>query len=553
MRKYLTPFLPHLGCGFFFSMFINVLQLSYLLYMRLLFDKVMVSRSGETLFYLTAGVIFTYVFLGMLEVVRSKLLVRVGVKFDQVVAETVFTRMIGSSVAAGSPKHTQGLKDLNSIRNFFAGSGIFAFFDTPWVPVYIAVVFLFHPWLGFIAAMGALALLLLVVAQEISTTAMRGAYAESSLATEQFMNAAMRNVQSVYAMGMLPALSRHWKQHNINDVYYEDRLAARTGFFQSMAKLIQMVTVVLVMSVGAYLVIIHEATIGTMIASSMIMSRALAPILMLGNAWKSLVESRIAYRRLSELMADAPGQLNLPSFEGGPGMYGVENVSHGIDGEPVLEDVNFTAAPGEIVFITGPSGAGKSTLARIMLGVWEPGEGRVMLGERDIRDIEPVELGKKVGYMPQEVELFSGTVAENIARLGSTDDHARVVAAAKAADAHQMILELPKGYDTYIGQGGISLSGGQRQRIALARALYGDPWIMVLDEPDSHLDHPGRQALKNVLAKLKEKGLCLIVISHNQELSRIADKTVTLHNGRVAAIETAETKSIENKEPYKEE
>lgn len=542
MRKYLVKFLPHIGCGFFFSMFINVLQLSYMLYMRLLFDRVMPSRSMETLFYLTAGAIGAYILMGALEAVRSKLLVRTGVKFDQVVAGRVFTRMLEASVAAGSARHTQGLKDLNSIRTFLGGAGIFAFFDTPWVPVYLAVVFIFHPLLGWVASAGAVLLLLLVVAQEIMTARSRAGFAESSITTNQFLSSAMRNAQSVHAMGMLPALALRWKGFNNRDVYHEDRLAARTGFFQSTAKLVHLSTAAVVMAAGAYLVILHESTIGTMIAASMMMGKALAPILLLGNAWKSLVEARISYGRLNGLMGSGPVERTRLPAEG-PWTYKVDNVSHSIQGVQVLEDINFTLEPGRILAVIGPSGAGKSTLARILLGIWKPEAGTVSLGDIDIFELDPVELGCKIGYMPQEVELFSGTVAENIARLGEVDS-AAVVDAAALADAHEMILDLPKGYDTPIGQGGISLSGGQKQRIALARALYGRPWIMVLDEPDSHLDQLGREALKKVLLDLKEKGTSLIIISHNQDLARIADSALALQQGRIVRGETTDTPAL---------
>lgn len=539
MRKYLIKFLPHLGCGFFFSLFINVLQLSYLLYMRLLFDKVMVSRSTETLFYLSAGVIGAYLVMGLLEVIRSKLLVRVGVEFDQVVAQPVFNRMMDNSVVAGAPMHTQGLKDLNSIRGFLGGAGIFALFDTPWVPIYLAIIFLFHPLLGKVATAGAVMLLMLVLCQEIFTGRMRSAWVESSIETDRFLSSAMRNVQAVGAMGMLPALSRRWKAHNSGDVYYEDRLAARTGFFQSSAKMIMMATSAVVMAVGAFLVIRHEATIGTMVAASMIMSRALAPILMLGNAWKSLTESHLAYQRLAELMGAATEKGSLP-LEKRPDRYRVEKVSHSINGQPVLQDIDFSLQPGETLAIVGPSGAGKSTLAKILLGLWRPEAGFVRLGKVDIHKLDPNLLGRKIGYIPQDVELFSGTVAENIARLDEAEAQLQVDAA-MAAGAHQMILGLPAGYDTSIGRGGIMLSGGQKQRIALARALYGDPWVMVLDEPDSHLDQPGREALKNVLAGLKEKAVATILITHNQDLARVADRVLVLDRGRIVPEETAGT------------
>ncbi len=548
MRKYLVKFLPHIGCGFFFSMFINLLALAYILYLRNLFDKVMDSRSMETLFFLTAAVVGLYVVSGILEVIRSKLLVRIGVQFDRIVATRVFARMIRSSVEPGSPRHTQGLKDVNSIRNFLGGTGIFALFDTPWVPVFLAVIFLFHPLLGIIACGGALLLFLLVVVQEITTSRMQALHSQSAMTTDQFLNSSMRNSQTVFAMGMFPAMTRQWRQYNDQDVYYEDTLAARNGFFQSLAKFIMMGTVISVMATGAYLIIIHEITLGTMVASAMFMSRALSPIMMLGNAWRSLVDARIAYKRLNELLGSGPDQededMDPPDK---PGVYRADNVHVSINSLPVLEGITFKIYPGQMLAVTGPSGAGKTTLARVMLGLWKPDKGRVYLDETPVDELDQSLLGQKLGYMPQEVELFSGTVAENIARLDEVDSPA-VVDAAMQAGAHDMILGLNNGYDTRIGSGGISLSGGQKQRIVLARALYNDPWMLVLDEPDSHLDQPGREAMKEVLAKLKEKEVFVVVITHNQELIKMADRVLDLEKGEVYEGEggPAEVRELED-------
>ncbi len=535
MQKYLIKFLPHIGCAFFFSMFINVLALAYILYLRLLFDKVMDSRSMETLLFLTAAVIGAYVISGVLEVIRSKLLVRIGVKFDQVVAGRTFKTMLDKSVAAGSVKHTQGLKDINSIRNFLGGTGIFAVFDTPWVPVYLAVIFLFHPLLGYLACAGAVLLFLTVVVQEISTSRMQARHSQSSMNTDQFLNSSMRNAQTVYAMGMFPAMTTQWKQFNSQDVCYEDTLAARNGFFQSLAKFIMMGTVVVIMSTGAYLVIIHEATLGTMVASAMFMSRALSPIMMLGNAWRSLVDARIAYQRLNSMMEDEPQELPAGDLQEQPDKYRVEKVSLNLGETRVLQNISFTMEPGEMLAVTGPSGTGKTSLAKVLLGVWRPDEGRVLMGDVFLDQLDQEVLGGKMGYLPQELELFSGTVAENIARLGEVDSPA-VIHAAMQAGAHEMILGLPQGYDTRLGPAGISLSGGQKQRIVLARALYNDPWLVVLDEPDSHLDQPGREAMKEVLSGLKAKNTFVVVITHNNELIRLADQVLDLEQGRVRPL-----------------
>lgn len=537
MKKYLIRFLPYLGIAFFFSLFINLLQLTYVLYLRLLFDKVRFTRSegsGETLFFLTAGAIGAFILLGFLEAIRSKLLIRLGIKFDKVVAGEVFQKLLHASIRPGSQKHTMALKDVNTLRNFFSGSSVFAFFDTPWVPIYLYLVFIFHPYLGYVATAGASILLLMVLAQELLTARLQKKSLESSQDTENFLNTTMRNAQSVHAMGMLPALTRIWKRFQNKEVKYEDKLSARTAFFQSLNKVVMMGTVMIIMSTGAYLVILHEATIGTMVAASMIMGKALAPILMLVSAWKTLVDSRISYFRLSKLFKEKS------TFSGHtmaeiPHSFSAHGISHTISGHEVLHDIDLEAKPGELLAIVGPSGAGKSTLARILLGLWKPTSGQVFLDGEDIMNLDKTELGKKIGYMPQEVNLFTTTVAENIARMGEIDSE-KVVEAAKLAGAHEMILGLPQGYDTRIGPGNVTLSGGQRQRIALARALYGNPWLLLMDEPDSHLDQPGREALKDLMATLKEDQRALILISHNDDLSKIADKTLYLNKGHAQPI-----------------
>ena len=406
----------------------------------------------------------------------------------------------------------------------------------PGLELDLAVIFLFHPLLGYLACAGALLLLLLVVAQDVSTSRMQARPAQSSLTTEQFLSSSLGNAQTVYAMGMFPAMSRKWKQLNNRDIFYEDTLAARTGFFQSLAKFFMMGTVVVIMSTGAYLVIIHEATLGTMVAAAMFMSRALSPILMLGNAWRSLVEARHAYNRLDALTAQTEPFLEQdtksPEDLAQPETCKAERISLSLGNIPVLKDVSLEIRAGEMVAVTGSSGSGKTTLARILLGLWQPDSGRVLLGDKPIDQVDAVSLGRKIGYMPQEVDLFSGTVAENIARLGEVDSPA-VVNAAMEAGVHDMILELPQGYDTHVGPGGIPLSQGQKQRIVLARALYSNPWLIVLDEPDSHLDQSGREKLKELLVNLKKKGVFLVVITHNRELFRFADRILHLEQGNV--------------------
>ncbi len=535
MRKYLLKFLPYFGVAFFFSLFINLLQLSYVLYVRLLFDKVMVSGSVPSLVYLSLGAIAAFAVMGLLELLRSKLLVRVGVSLDRDLGSGVFERMLAHAARAGAAVNAQALKDVNAIRSFFGGVGIFSLFDAPWVPIYLGLIFLFHSWLGTVAVGGGLLLLVLVLAQEISTAGTARRQSEAGICTQQFLNSTMRNAQAVHAMGMLPALTGRWRSLSSRETAMESELAGKEGLFQSSAKLIMMSASLVIMAIGGYLVINHRITIGTMIASSMIMGKALSPIMMLGSAWKQFVQSRIAYTRLSELFppdSPPPASLPDPGSEPGPFSLQVEEVELAIAGQPVLRGVSFGQAAGEALAIVGPSGAGKSTLARVLLGIWPPDGGRILRDGRHPGALDEAEQGSRTGYVPQDVELFPGTVAENIARMGQVDDE-EVVRAAEAADAHEMILGLPAGYDTLVGRGGINLSGGQKQRVALARAFYGSPPFIVLDEPDSHLDTTGREALARVLRAQKEQGVALILITHNPALLKVCDRTLELREGRV--------------------
>lgn len=522
----LRPLLPPLTVALLFSVFINLLALSYIFYLRLVFEKVMPNRSTETLALLTLLVVTLYIISGILTALRSKLLVRMGIHFEQLVTGHIFGQMLGESVAAGAPRNRQGLTDVSNIRQFLSGAGITAVFDAPWVVVYLAVIFLFHPLLGLIACIGAVLLVVLMIIQQLTTRHLTYERLNAAQATEQFLSSSLRNAQTLYAMGMLAALSQRWRGFNRIEVDKEDQLAAHNALFQGLSKGLLLATVLAVITAGAYLILMDKITLGTMIAAAMFMGRGLAPLLMLGSNWKNLQEARLAYARIKPLLMDTQPTTPIMTIPSHSTLHS-EPLALDFDQRPILRCPGFDVLPGSLLAVVGSNGSGKSTLARILLGLWSADQGQVRLGATPLTDFDSEQLGRQMGYLPQEVALFTASVAENIARLGSVDSPT-VVAAAQSAGVHELILSLPQGYDTPLGSGGINLSGGQKQRIALARALYGEPLLIILDEPDSHLDQPSRNLLKKILGDLKQRGACIVVISHSSELTADADQLLNL-------------------------
>lgn len=542
MHAFYLRLLPSLGIGLFFSLFINVLTLGYIFYLRLLFDKIMPNRSVETLVYLTLLVILAYVVSGVLEALRARLLTRVGVRFEQLTEREVFGRLLHGSVNAGAARHTQGLSDIGSIRNFLGGAGIMALFDAPWVPVYLGVVFLFHPLLGLVACAGAGLLGLMVLAQELTTRNLARRYVTASRETGRFIGAALRNAQSVNSMGMLPALSRRWRQYNQREMTLELAMSARNLLFHDLAKALMMGIILGVMATGSYLSIANQITLGTMIAASMFMGKGIQPLMMLGMGWKQLQEARQASQRLQALLSEpSTGERQAAqALAATPPPRGLFTTALTLDlaDKPVLRCPALHLQPGQLLIVKGANGCGKSTLARVLLGLWHPDAGAIWLHGERLEQFAGDALGRRCGYLAQDVELFAATVAENIARLGPVDSPA-VVAAAQTAQVHDMILQLPQGYDTPVGDRtkGVQLSGGQKQRIALARALYREPELIVLDEPDSHLDHGSRGALVETFNALRARGAMLVVISHNADLIGVADGVLDLDRGVMEAVQ----------------
>lgn len=516
-----------------FSLFINLLMLVPAIYMLQVYDRVLVTMSGETLLMLTLVVVFLFLVMGLLELVRYRILVRMGNRFDLGLNGRLFQAMFGGGLLTGSRQSAQPLTDLSTLRQFLSGNGLLVFFDAPWVPIYLAVLFLFHPWLGlFATAAGLLLVVLTLVGEKITQPLLSDAAAEQIRANE-LVEANLRNAEAFHAMGMQAGIRARWLQRHRRYLAGQSLACDRGEALASSARVLRLLAQSLILGLGAWLVLRAELTAGMMIAGSIVMGRALAPIDRMIGSWRGFVSARGAYRRLEELLQRVPQEPERMALPRPRGELRLESVSACVPGgrQPVLHDVSFELAAGEHLGIIGPSAAGKSSLIRVMLGIWPVASGTVRLDGADIASWKRDLLGPCIGYLPQDIELCDGTVAENIARFGKVDSQ-RVVAAARKAGVHEMILALPEGYDTVIASGS-GLSGGQRQRIALARALYGDPVVVMLDEPNANLDDRGEQALSEAMQTLKREGVTLCVISHRISVLKDMDRLLLLRDGEV--------------------
>ncbi len=524
------PFLVYAGL---FSLAVNLLLLAPPLYMLQVFDRVLASRSGETLLVLTIGAATALLLMAFLDVLRARLLAAAAVALDRRIGPEVLDGLLAHAARLSAAGYLNGLRDVATLRAFLGGQGLLALFDAPWLPLFLLVIFLFHPLLGAIALGGALVMLLLAWLNErLSRKPLERAQAEARRAG-RFIDANVRNAEVVSALGMLPAVTGRWMRLNDAALLEQLRAGRVGGTFTGATKFTRLAIQMAMLGTGAWLVVGQQVTAGVMIAATIILGRALAPVESLVGGWRGLAEARGAWRRLRELLGNenSPAQTELPAPRG---VVDAERVVFGFPGmeRPVLRGVSFSLGAGESLGIIGPSASGKSTLARIAVGIWKPASGAMRLDGADVAAWPRERLGPSLGYLPQDMELFAGTVAENIARLGAPDD-AEVVRAAQRAHVHELILRLPRGYDTEIGESGQALSPGQRQRIALARALYGNPRLVVLDEPNANLDHEGDEALLRTLSGLKEEGITVLIIAHRPALLRGVDKLLVLRDGAV--------------------
>ncbi|MGP1450447.1 MAG: type I secretion system permease/ATPase [Wolinella sp.] len=518
------------------SFFINLLMLVPSLYMLQLYDRVISSRSLETLFMLTLIMVILFVFMGVMEFIRSRILVRVGNQIDNHLRERIFQAMFFLANRHPGQATTQPLNDLVQVRQFMTGTPIFAFFDLPWIPVYMTILFMFHMWFGYFAIFAAIVILTLTLINEWRTKSGLEQSNKIYQSSARFLDSSLRNSEVIEAMGMHDSIHKRWMEKHMDFLDKQTRASDEAGIWSTLSKNLRMLFQSLILGLGGYLAVKAELTPGMMIAGSIIMGRALAPMDLLTNTWKQFVSARDSYHRLGELLRETPLPLEPMSLPAPNGSIQIEGISV-IPPEakqPSIRDFSISIKAGEVVGIIGPSAAGKSTLARAMLGIWKPLIGKVRIDGAEIGHYNRVELGQYIGYLPQDIELFDGTIAENIARYGEVDS-SKVLEAAKLAGVHEMILRFSKGYDTPIGQGGIALSGGQRQRIALARAVYSFPRIVVLDEPNSNLDDTGERALLQAIFDLKARGITVVLITHRMAVLNAADKIALLRDGILQA------------------
>ena len=517
------------------SALVNVLHLSGSLFMLEIYDRVLPSRSVPTLIGLVAILLMLYAFQAIFDIVRGRILSRIGASLDESLGEKVFQLVLLRPIRAKQEGDgAQPLRDLDQIKSFLSGGGPSALFDLPWVPFYLAICFSFHFWIGMTAVLGATVLVVLTLLTEILTRRAAREVVDGLQARSAVTTSGQRNAEVVYAMGMSGRMGQIWSTANQRIVAQQQRASDVGGGFGAVSRTIRMVLQSSVLAVGAYLVMDGQVTAGVMIASSILVSRALAPVdLAIGN-WKGFVAARQSRKRLATLLQEEAAVGAPLSLPGPSKTLALENVSGGAPREPrlLIENINFNLRAGEGLGIIGPSASGKSTIVRTIVGVWPNRFGKVRLDGATLDRYLPERLGRHIGYLPQDVELFAGTIALNIARFDPEAEADAIIAAAKAADVHEMILRLPQGYDTEIGEAGAQLSGGQRQRIALARALYGDPFLVVLDEPNSSLDNEGEVALTEALLRVRARGGIVIVVAHRPSALAAVSKLLVVAAGK---------------------
>lgn len=519
-----------------FSFIINALMLVPSIYMLQIYDRVLASRNSETLLMLTIMMLALYLLMSGLEFARSQVLVRIGLKLDEQMNGRVFTAAFESNLRNSGSNAAQALHDLNGVRQFLTGNGIFALFDAPWAPIYLAVVFLLHPLLGYLSLAAMVILFILALVTEKVTKSVLESSNKEAIAANNFIATNLRNAEVIEAMGMLRGVHRRWSAHHQKSLILQAQASDRAGVVSAITKFVSVSVQSLILGAGALLAIDGAITPGAMIAGSILMGRAMAPVQMAIGVWKQFLSARSSYGRLEALLKSFPPRpdtMSLPSPTGKILVEGLVAVPPGSN-ITVLKGVNLAIEAGDVVGVIGPSASGKSCLARLLVGVWRPFGGTVRLDGAEVSLWNREELGPCIGYLPQDVELFEGTISENIARFGHIDP-AQVIDAAKMAGVHEMILHLPKGYDTIIGAT-TGLSGGQRQRIGLARAIYGAPSLVVLDEPNSNLDEAGEAALVVAINELKAKGVTVILITHRTSIISVVDKILVMQLGASVAF-----------------
>jgi ATP-binding cassette subfamily C exporter for protease/lipase len=517
-----------------FSMVVNLMMLAPSLYMLQVFDRVMSSQNEFTLIALSLITLFFFIIMAFGEWARSRLLVRMGTRMDEMLSSRVFGATFEARLNKADQTSAKSFSDFTNIRQFLTGNGIIAFFDAPWTPIYLLVLFLLHPLLGGVSLAGALLLSLMARLTDCLTMQPLESAQEAGAQANIYLHSKLRNAEVVESMGMLDDLRRRWLTRHQHYLRLNSRAHDLGHRIQALTKFIRYTLQSLILGAGAILVIEGKLSPGAMVAASILMGRALAPVELAIATWRGFSSARASFKRLQALFAEHP-ERHAGTFHGTPtGRMTLQDVTALAPGrpQPILQGLNLDFPAGQIIGIIGPSGSGKSTLARVLLGIWPNVAGQVLLDGEPLSGWSRRELGPYLGYLPQDVQLFEGTVAANIARFGAIDS-GKVIKAAQMAGVHDMVLRLPNGYETPVGEVGSYLSGGQRQRIALARAIYGDPSLIVLDEPNSNLDDVGERALIQAILGLRTQGKAVILITHRYNILGVTDRILVLHQGTV--------------------
>ena len=517
----------------FFSMVINILQLVPTIFMLQLYDRVVPTGNKSTLLMLTLIMVVLFLTMGSLEWVRSQILVRVSTRLETLLNKRLFQVSYKQALFSGGQSASgQALDDLTSLRQFLTGNGLFAFFDVPWIPIYIALMFVFHPLYGWAGIATSIVLIIVAFIQENATAKLLAEANSLAITGRSLVNKNLRNAEVIESMGMLQNIQLRWLKSSDQILILQATASSRAGLINGLSKLIRVSSQSLILALGAYLVIENEITAGLMLGGSVLLGRTLAPIDMMIGSWKGFINARGQYRRLNTILIQIPEDSPKMPLPAPVGLFHLESAEVTPPGatQPILKGISLAINIGDVIGVIGPSGCGKSTFARALLGIWPTSKGKIRLDGAEVSNWNRHELGPYIGYLPQDIELFEGSISQNIARFGDVNPD-KIVAAAKMADVHNLILQFPNGYDTIIGANGGNLSGGQRQRIGLARALYGDPVIVVLDEPNSNLDEQGEYALGQAIQLLKQKKTTIIVITHRNNVLKNVEKLLILQDG----------------------
>lgn len=521
-----------------FSFFANILLFVGPLYMLQVYDRVLASRNETTLVMITVIAVGLLLIYGMLEFVRARMLVRAGMEFDEALANPLFDRVVRVQLVNPAAGGRNALSDADKVRDFITGQGILSFFDAPWTPVFLFLCFAFHFWIGVVSTVGAIVIFAMALLNEVLTRKALQDANNAALVSGNFAAAALQNADVIRAMGMTVPLFDRWMAQRDRMMEGQAKASDRSGVILSGSKFVRMALQVAILGTGAYLAIQEEVSPGIIVAASIIMGRALSPVEQAIGQWRQFVGARQANDRLKSLFESVPDEERRTRLPAAKGDLQVEAVTAFVPGtrDTLLKSISFRVTHGAVLAVIGPSGSGKSTLARHLVGVASPAVGNVRLDGVDLRHWDPQQLGEQIGYLPQEIRLFSGTVRDNIARFRPDVRDEDVIAAAKLAGAHEMIAGLRNGYETQIGDNGAQLSGGQRQRVGLARAVFGLPSLIVLDEPNSNLDSAGEQALNHCLQHLRQNGRTVIVITHKANLLSLSDQVLVLSEGAVQLL-----------------